>query len=461
MNRLLTDCFSKVLFTVISTLNFTQVAVTFSLSSPPSSFQVSKVPRINSKEFDKNKHYFHSTCDKNKKVMQYETPVLIENLLSQLSCEEICDSLVTNLGDMTVDVQRKQSDGVGNSQKVTTNIYQCTLNEALNLMMQSQHNDSFFCFSEGLLDEDTNSSILHLKQLMTNAKEKMFENDGSNGNDDNGTRRNDIFDYFPKDIKPSDCVIIAGEGATSTLHRDPFSWTGTSFCLEGTKVWRFIAPPGALAGINIANDGSDDDNHSIVNHDFYVDSGVSYIDNVLDSYRLPSIAWHRNDQGDDTYLSSGWQSDFSLYSSFKNFENFPSAEELANMDEDKKMTVIENLVQSIDELSPNCPNSYVTTNDEKDNAISIWTVVQKPGDLLVIPAYWWHQTFALEPSVALASQRCDRERDYNRVFKHILDTSCEIEDNNYPTFIQEGFLSKHHPEEAINQLFNCIAQRGK
>eukprot|EP01083_Nonionella_stella_P158066 513906_1 len=60
--------------------------------------------------------------------------------------------------------------------------------------------------------------------------------------------------------------------------------------------------------------------------------------------------------------------------------------------------------------------------DGDDLPLVIWTVVQKPGDLLVIPAHWWHQTYAMEPSVAVASQRGGIDRDARRVIRHILNT---------------------------------------
>ena len=428
-------------------------------------FQVSQVPKVNAVDFDVHKHYFHTV--QNGTI--YETPVLVENVLSPSLCEEMCDSIGYNLGHVTVDVQRKQkfisvdddnkNDDDDDDDDVQTDIYEYALYDAFALMMESSHYDSFFCFCEGLLDytdssnhdnidttenNDENNEMTmgneDIKQLLATTKEDLFGCSDSN--------HGDLFDSFPKNAKPSDCVIIAGSGATSTLHRDPFCWTGTSICLEGTKVWRFIAPPGAVNGIQ------EDETDSIYNDD----SGVNVIDSLLNAYRLSSIAWEGSSrQEDSVYLSSGWQSDYSLFSSFNNYEEFPSAEELELMNKKEKLSVIENLANNLEELSPNCPKTYIAAGSENQRTqVTIWTVVQKPGDLLVIPAFWWHQTYALEPSVAVASQRCGEERDCPRVLKHILDTSGRVKNDEYPPFVQEEYIANQSTEALVDELFQYL-----
>eukprot|EP00957_Ditylum_brightwellii_P184719 14069074-Ditylum_brightwellii.AAC.1 len=79
------------------------------------------------------------------------------------------------------------------------------------------------------------------------------------------------FDYFPSKTI-SDAVLLAGEGATYTLHCDPFKWNGTSFCLEASKVWIFILPAASAT--------SDNDN----------DDGVGNVDKALKHCHLNSVA---------------------------------------------------------------------------------------------------------------------------------------------------------------------------
>ena len=47
------------------------------------------------------------------------------------------------------------------------------------------------------------------------------------------------------------------------------------------------------------------------------------------------------------------------------------------------------------------------------------TALQFAGDVVVVPPKSWHQTYALEPSCAVASQFCGR-RDAPTVFEHML-----------------------------------------
>jgi hypothetical protein len=537
--------------------------------------KLQNVPKVNPVDFHVREHYLHvyhqkgrrpnnneddsdsdsdndNDNDNDKKLQwNYETPVLIENVLSSTQCDAFCDALVTNLGHVEVDVQRKyytdddvhndgHNDGHNNyghddngTNLAHTQIHTCTLNEALGLMMESQYRDSLFCFSEGLMDTnvdvdesdvdvdgdgdgdgDSIMTVKEMKHFCQSKRESLFLNGGHNHSGGivgkkNTSKKTDrsnnnchkkmkkigdeekeegeelnFFHYFPKNVQPSDCVIIAGEGATSTLHRDPFEWTGTSLCLEGTKIWRFLAPPGAVMGIKNKNEETnggtyyEDDMEDVIDDNNHNESGVSHIDKLLNAYRLSSVAWDNEDDDNDendnndentTYLSSGWQSDYSLYSSFVNHDKYPSAEEFATMDEDEKNYIIQELANNVDALQPNCSPQKITDgspqnhgDDDPRDVVSIWTVVQKPGDLLVIPAYWWHQTFALEPSIAIASQRCDRERDLERVIKHILDTSGCMEGHNgdeYPTIATDEYLSTHSMEEIANELFHTLGSK--
>jgi len=331
----------------------------------------------------------------------------------------MCDTIVQELGGSIVDLQRKTKIvDEDDRTSIQTQLMECELEEAFGYMMESHHQDAFFCFCEGIMEE--RKSLEGVKGMLHQAKERLFGVvAGREEEDDMHTaKKRDLFEYFPNDTKPSDCVVVAGEGATSTLHRDPFTWTGTSLCLEGTKIWRFIAPPGAVNALNTPKLQSN--------------SGVHLVDDAVKSYRLPSVAWD-----DDVFLSSGWQSDMNLYSSRS--DAVPSAEEFALLEEtnlDQKNNEMNDIAHRLDQLTPSIdfPSRF---GDEDKSPLTIWTVVQKPGDMLVIPAYWWHQTYALEPSVAIASQRSGDERDTKRVISHIFETIGLDKHQELPTVLEE------------------------
>ena len=414
---------------LISVIGRTQTMTTSGLQT------IQSVPRVSADAFDCQKHYYHThppieedpTVSFDEQDLFYETPVLVEKALSD-KCELITDQLLQSADDLKVTVQRKTkhtSKVRGNKQQSTTKLYECSFNQAVDLMMQSTPDDCFFCFSEGLLNNGHDGQEKDMEEIVSildSSKERLF-NDC------------DLFQSFPDEIKPSDCVILAGEGATSTLHRDPFSWTGTSLCLEGSKVWRFIAPPGANCAIPESNG----------------ESGVSQIDETLKSYRLQSSAWDRGSSDEESGfvevpLSAGWQSDFSLYETRS--PGIPSARDWSDIGIDSRMKDMTSIALSAESLKPSA------VLDENQDLV-IWTVVQNPGDLLVIPAYWWHQTYALEPSLAIASQRCGLDRDAARVVHHVLETS-GAEKSNHPLLKRESFKGKD-PELIISALLDQLA----
>jgi hypothetical protein len=273
------------------------------------------------------------------------------------------------------------------------------LEEALeSIMYESSSEDAYLTFCEGFLDQENDALLQDIRKQVTGARECLFPNDA------------DWFaNYFPPDLRPSDALVIAGAGATSTLHRDPFEWMGTSLCMEGSKVWRFIDP----------------------------NSNVHAVDEALQSYRLESIAW----QG---VKSAGWQSDLSLYRK-RQHEMIPTAFQWFKMEdegEERKLTELMKVGSSTDILSP----------DEIDADLSISTAIQQTGDLLLIPAHWWHQTYALEPSIAIASQRVGRH-DSALVLQHILDH------NHQASTDAKAILaaSENSPEAALAELLSVIS----
>jgi hypothetical protein len=121
-----------------------------------------------------------------------------------------------------------------------TTIYDVTLEQSLSLIMDSKPSDAVFCFVEGLLG--TSKGLETSKRRLQQARESLFSS--PKNNQEEASSSVNWFDHFPDFDLQLDCVvIIAGQGAMSTFHRVPFEWTGTSLCLEGRKLWRFLLPP--------------------------------------------------------------------------------------------------------------------------------------------------------------------------------------------------------------------------
>ncbi|KAL9188245.1 hypothetical protein ACHAXT_006623 [Thalassiosira profunda] len=313
------------------------------------------------------------------------TPVLVQSITPPEDVEVLADELMAVVGGEEIQMQRKMKEDDGSR---STEIYDLLLQDTVGYMMDSYHDDAFFAFCEGLLPGAISGSA-DLSRRLNAIRQAPFAG-GENW-----------FDYFPPKIRPTDAIILAGAGATSTLHRDPFEWTGTSLCLEGTKIWRFILPPTEDKG------------------------GVSIVDEALDSYRLDSIAWEDENE-EQVVLSAGWQSDMTLYDSID--DNFPSAFEWVTLEEennDRFQREMAELGVDAAMLRPNAAaidalGKIRNAKGSGEGSALFATAIQRPGDLLLIPAHCWHQTYAPVPSVAVASQRCGAGVDGARVIRHIL-----------------------------------------
>ena len=331
-----------------------------------------------------------------------ELPVVIKGVVSPEDAEALVDELIDILGAQEVDLQRKIRREDGSRE---TEIYSMPLSETTDYIMDSSHGDAFFAFCEGLLPCSIPGSGALSKKLEA-VRDAPFP----------GVRS--WFDFFPPHLRPTDAVILAGAGASSTFHRDPFEWTGTSLCLVGTKVWRFVLPPR---------------------------QGVEIVDQNLNSYRLESIAWEGDDSLSSTTLSAGWQSDLSLYDLID--DGFPSAFEWFGMEEfdsDVFEAELERAVVDESNLRPSMAtlDALDVIRRTKGGACepNFVTAIQRPGDLLIIPAHCWHQTYGPVPSIAIASQRFDSSIA-RRVIDHILSVSKK------DTMELSQLLRKHQFEE--------------
>jgi hypothetical protein len=146
------------------------------------------------------------------------------------------------------------------------------------------------------------------------------------------------------------------------------------------------------------------------------------VDEAFDSYRLDSVAWEEDD-GDDVVLSAGWQSDLNLFGTVD--DGFPAAWTWMEMEEQDASLFREELETMSSKLLPDRKARKALERIRKSFTYDavLATAIQQTGDLLLIPAHCWHQTYAPVPSVAVASQRCSASVDGANVVRHIIGLS--------------------------------------
>ncbi len=424
-------------------------AVEIPTLSRPQHPTIIEVPRMTVDEFTtywRNLHQERPPPKNGHDVRNYEhplvTPILVTDVLSSGQCAEIGSLFMETAQSDTsifVELQRRRTtnkEELRSSKSRRRSLmkpvrsselrsYNVSLVQAIDaILTQSHHNDAFWCFQEGLLEDHSAFQPIHkvLKSIRQSLLQCLIhvedEDERIPDNDSTNSGFTNWFDYFPNWAHSTDCVILSGIGSTSTLHRDPFEWTGTSVCLEGTKVWRFIEPT----------------------------PNVRTIDAMMKSYRLPSVAWN----GTAT-ISAGWQSDFSLYRNI-NLTDDGQRDEAWSMapTSDAKYREVLKMAQSLDVLQPDqslMSNWTATTN--------IWTTVQQEGDFLIIPAHYWHQTYTIvEPTVTISSQHCS-DFDITRVLNHIVTTTNRTNLFNVEDLVV-ALWNENHPKEKMQQFFQQL-----
>lgn len=211
----------------------------------------------------------------------------------------------------------------------------------------------------------------------------------------------DLFDLFPSPIRPKKpCLIIGGAAARSMLHADPFEWTGWNYLVEGAKLWTFFPPD---------HDETDGEN-----------------DQILEAARQENTAW---DNGRFN-VSAGWSSDVDLYHRrvVGKSLDWPSAAALGVMPAVARqyaVSHIRNTSEVSHQFEPSRPLSLtssagISARDTSPATKRRVSVLQQEGELLLIPPRWWHQTYHLEPCVAVAGQYMNPKNE-RQVLTHMLE----------------------------------------
>eukprot|EP01038_Epipyxis_sp_PR26KG_P011706 gene11706-15671_t len=339
-------------------------------------------------------------------------PVILRNVFNNINSENWTKNLINQLFNEVI-YYDSQDNTLGN-----VDTYECPLQEYLSIIQNySDHSNSLYMMDENLLQKFNESETWKLNK-------NLFEEN--------------LFDIFPKSIRPNAALIIGGEGSRSFLHIDPFEWTGWNYLLEGRKLWTFIPydsnildllgskrnAPDAWSGI-ISNDSN------LIKKDYKISAGwVSDVDlyNVKLENSLHNLVLK---------FSRKIMPSIQSNSSFKKLLNL--AIEYDNSLPSKQKILSTSLnnhwitgLKEQDSTNDKHPNYYTipifTSNDnnvnfcDKNNSISSGSIqiIQEEGDLILIPPKMWHQVYHLQPSIAIASQYIN---SCNKVivYQHILD----------------------------------------
>jgi hypothetical protein len=140
-------------------------------------------------------------------------------------------------------------------------------------------------------------------------------------------------------------------------------------------------------------------------------------DALFESRRNAPDAW-----GTEYAISAGWVSDeVDLY------------RRVVPKSAGKKQTVLNGFNRLFASQKPVCSSVssptqlpvFVSGNKEVDSCglpliEGSLQVVQREGDLVMIPPRWWHQVYHLQPSIAVASQYVN-DLTREQMFRHVLD----------------------------------------
>jgi hypothetical protein len=137
-------------------------------------------------------------------------PVILTNVF-KVDNEAWTNEMMKSVGADEVEYDvRHSSDGSIES-------YQATLNEFLSsLSDNSDHDENMYLMNEDLLRNQT-----QLLDFLKSASSLFGD---------------DLFEHFPKEIRPYQALIVGGVGARSFLHCDPYEWMGMNYLFEGRKL---------------------------------------------------------------------------------------------------------------------------------------------------------------------------------------------------------------------------------
>jgi hypothetical protein len=346
-----------------------------------------------------------------------DQPVLIEEWLDLEKCEEWLDHITTRSAHESVIVQRSKS------------FESLPLEDAIESAMgKSSHESPVLVESSSSNGSSCSMDQIPLYDLINELYTSSDRDNGSKNNED-------FLPLLSYHASLPDTLRILGQGASSTLCSH--SYTRYNMCLEGSVVWRLLPPSFPALGNNSAT--------------------KKVTDVIRDARSLETVAW------DGYRFSIGQQSKKSLYT-FRDWNiatDYPEDELLG-----ETSTTLYKYQEFCEIAEDNLklrPNFGLPNENNPNSKTTNWpwhSTVALAGDILVIPAGWWHQCYALETSISILSQRCN-SADLTSFLNHILDESNLLDDSAIDhSIIQEpedGY-TKEEARAAIDSVFDLLEE---
>eukprot|EP00747_Dinoflagellata_sp_TGD_P055951 gnl/TRDRNA2_/TRDRNA2_149825_c0_seq1.p1 gnl/TRDRNA2_/TRDRNA2_149825_c0~~gnl/TRDRNA2_/TRDRNA2_149825_c0_seq1.p1 ORF type:complete len:437 (-),score=76.77 gnl/TRDRNA2_/TRDRNA2_149825_c0_seq1:101-1411(-) len=175
--------------------------------------------------------------------------------------------------------------------------------------------------------------------------------------------QNDLFQRWPSVLQPArQCLIMGGTGGCSTLHTDMLAWTGWNALFIGRKHWKFF-PPAPEVGVDLGAEVREMGGQ--FNLGFSCTSPVDMF-HTVNGQKCPERAPDPRFSDSVTFGPDA--------------ERYPRAAKVHPLLE----------------------------------------VIQMPGEVIIFPAHYFHQTYHYDPTIAIASQMLN-EGCKDRVLGQILD----------------------------------------
>ena len=222
----------------------------------------------------------------------------------------------------------------------------------------------------------------------------------------------DVEDFMPLfswHVPITDTLVIAGEGASCRLQRHPYP----KYCLglAGNSLWRLLPPEQHFPSESILSQAWDG---------FFLSIGEQVSQQRgggLFELRHKDVEGHDDDFDDEKMA-------------FMDGEKFAYFQHLAEIDRMLRPSI------AVDE-------EWIST-------------VLLDGDLLVIPPNWWYQSYNMEMSISLESQRC---HDVSAFVRHIVEEAMIVVP---PRMLQRTeFHTRKDAKEAIDELFQILEEQAQ